>query len=203
MSLYGIKPRFVRALGPARDWLDEWNVQPTTVTLLAIPVELTAAACLMLGSTFPRFLVAVPVLAAVWMGLNALDGNLARSTGRSSSRGAALNELVDRLGDVMVVGVAFLITPVWVSSVLAVGIFGTELVALIGWATTQQRHFPGPMGKPDRAAVLSVGAIIAIVWWPALSIAFAVMAVGSLVGVVVRIKSVIAAASVADLGGAA
>ena len=202
VSLYGIKPRFVRALEPIRSWLEEWEIQPTTVTLLAIPVEIAAAASLVLGSVLHRFLILVPLLAVVWMGLNALDGSLARSTGRSTNVGAVLNELVDRLGDVVLVGAAFLIAPLAVSSVMAVGVLGAELVALIGWSVTGERNFPGPMGKPDRAATMSVGALAGIVWWPAVTVAFAVIGVASLIGAAVRMKSVIAAAGAMDRVGA-
>ena len=197
-SIYAIKPRFVEMLEPLRVRLAGRGVSPTKVTLAAIPAEFAVAACLILGTRMPIVLLVVPPLTLVWMGLNALDGSLARSNGTSSVSGAALNELVDRLGDLIVVGTAFVLAPITISAAVAIGLLGSELVALIGWATTGLRRFDGPMGKPDRAATLAIGATLAVLWGPALTIAFAVIGMGSLAAIAVRTKAVIRVAGFAD-----
>ena len=197
-SIYAIKPRFVELLEPLRVRLTRRGVSPTKVTLAAIPTEFAVAACLVLGARMPIVLLAVPPLTLVWMGLNALDGSLARSNGTSSASGAALNELVDRLGDLVVVGTVFVLAPIPISAAVAVGVLGSELVALIGWATTGLRRFDGPMGKPDRAATLAVGVTLAVLWGPALTIAFAVIGMGSFAAIAVRTKTVMRLAGVAD-----
>ncbi len=197
-SLYGIKPRFVRALDPIRTRLEAHGVAPTTVTLAAIPVELAVAASLVVGSSYPPLLAIVPLLTVVWMGLNALDGSLARSSGRTSHTGAVLNELVDRLGDLALIVAAFAIAPLPIAGTLAVGVLATELVAAIGWATTSNRHFAGPMGKPDRAAIVAVGALATIAWPAALTVSFAVIAVGCVAGIVVRTRAVLRHARTLD-----
>ena len=199
-SLYGIKPRFVQALEPIRRTLDEHDVAPTTVTLAAIPVEVAVAVLLVVGTKEAWLLTLVPILTLCWMGLNALDGSLARSTGRTSARGAVLNELVDRLGDVLLISAAAIVAPAPLAVSLAVVVLGSELIAAIGWATTGRRDFAGPMGKPDRAAVVAVGAVAAIIWPAALVAAFALVAAGSAIGLGVRTHAVLSHARSLDSG---
>ncbi len=187
-GLYAIKPAFVLALEPVTRHLAARGISPTTVTVAAVPVELAAIASILLGRSTPALLVLVPVLVVAWMALNAIDGSLARSTGATTPRGAALNELVDRFGDLLLIGAAFVIAPPSVAAVVAVGILGSELVSAIEWAITGRRVFAGPMGKPDRAATLGAGAVLALLWQPALVVAFATIGAGSAVAVVVRVR---------------
>ena len=200
-SLYGIKPRFVRALDPIRETLERRGTSPNTVTLAAIPVEIAVAVCLVVGTSSPAVLALVPVLCVVWMGLNALDGSLARSSGRSSTMGAVLNELVDRAGDLAIIGAAFVVAPPPIGALVAVTVLTTELIAAVGWATTGRRDFPGPMGKPDRAAVVAIGAVVAIVWPPALPYAFVVIAIGAGIGAAMRLRSLLRHAHRLDAEG--
>ena len=197
-SLYSIKPAFVSVLEPIARRLAARNVDPSVITLAAIPVELAVVAALVLGNHAPLAYLLVPPLAIAWMGLNALDGALARSTNRATALGAVLNEFVDRSGDVLVIGAAFILVPEPIAFMVAVGVLMAELVAAIGWAITGRRAFPGPMGKPDRAAVLALGALAALLWQPALMVAFAVIGVGSLIGTVARGRHVAAAARMLD-----
>ena len=111
-TLYSIKPTFVAALNPVRDRLVAEGVNPNSVTLAAIPVEIAVAVALIGGMAHAAVWLLVPPLALVWMALNALDGSLARTTNTSTVRGAVLNEFVDRGGDLLMLGAGFLIAPV-------------------------------------------------------------------------------------------
>jgi CDP-diacylglycerol--glycerol-3-phosphate 3-phosphatidyltransferase len=197
-SLYVIKPAFVAALEPIAHRLAANGVDPSTVTLAAIPVEIAAMAALVLGVHVPLAYLLVPPLVVAWMGLNAIDGSVARSTNRCTASGALLNEVVDRLGDVVVIGAALILVPGTIAITVAVGVLTSELVAAIGWAITGQREFQGPMGKPDRAAVLAVGAVAALLWQPALTIAFIGIGIGSVMGTVTRGRRAHAAAKMLD-----
>lgn len=200
-SLYAIKPAFVAALEPIGHRLVASGVDPSTVTLAAIPVEVAAVAALVLGVHVPLTYLLVPPLVIAWMGLNAIDGFVARSTNRSTASGAVLNEFVDRSGDVLVIGAALILVPGPIAVMVAVGVLTSELVAAIGWAITGRRAFPGPMGKPDRAAMLAVGAVAALFWQPALTIAFMVIGIGSLIGIANRGRHAYVAAGNLDRRG--
>ena len=127
---------------------------------------------------------------------------MAKTCGISGGSGAGkttlTRHLVDRLGDLALIVAAFAIAPLPIAGTLAVGVLATELVAAIGWATTSNRHFAGPMGKPDRAAIVAVGALAAIAWPAALTVSFAVIAVGCVAGIVVRTRAVLRHARTLD-----
>jgi CDP-diacylglycerol--glycerol-3-phosphate 3-phosphatidyltransferase len=197
-SLYAIKPAFVAVLEPISHRLVAGGVDPSAITLAAIPVEVAAVAALVLGVHVPLTYLLVPPLVIAWMGLNAIDGSVARSTNRSTASGAVLNEFVDRFGDVLVIGAALIVVPGPIAVMVAVGMLTSELVAAIGWAITGRRVFLGPMGKPDRAASLAVGAVAALFWQPALTIAFTVIGIGSLMGAVNRSRHAYVAAGKLD-----
>lgn len=201
-GLYAIKPMFVRALEPATRHAASLGISPSQVTAAAIPVEFATVIVLVTSTRIRELLLIVPVLALVWMALNAIDGALARSTGHSTARGAALNELVDRLGDLLLIGAAFIIAPAPVGAIVAIGILTSELVAALEWAIIGSRVFVGPMGKPDRVATVAVGSILTILWAPALIVAFVIIGVASCIGTIVRTRHLLAAANVRDEWGA-
>ncbi len=200
-TLYRLKPAFVAALGPVRDRLVALGVQPDHLTLTAIPVQLTMAACLVAGLRAPVLWLAVPPLALILMALNALDGSLARETQAGSVRGAALNEMVDRIGDLLVLGAGFFVAPVPIAVAAFAAVAASEMVSLIGWATTGQRVLTGMMGKPDRAGCLGAGAALAIIWAPMLTATFAVIAAGALTRLFTRSRDVLAGATAVDTEG--
>jgi phosphatidylglycerophosphate synthase len=101
-----------------------------------------------------------------------LDGMVALASGKASARGEILNELPDRLSDVMIfVGVAHsgLNSPIsgyW-AAILALL---TAYVGVLGQAVGVQREFSGVMAKPWRMVVLHAGAWLTALW-PAVSVA--------------------------------
>ena len=197
-TLYSIKPAFVTALNPVRDGLAAAGVNPDRVTLAAVPVEIAVATALIGGMAHAAVWLLVPPLALVWMSLNALDGSLARKTNTSTAHGAVLNEFVDRGGDLLVLGAGFLIAPPAIAATALAAVAASEIAAAVGWAATGERHFPGPMGKPDRAAILAVGTAVAVLWTPAVTLAYLAIAVGAGAGVLIRSRHVLVAAHRAD-----
>ncbi len=127
------------------------------------------------------------------MALNALDGSLARETGRVTHRGAFLNEVADRAGDLFLLAAGFWVLPLPVAGAAAASIVTMELVGALGWAITGERVLDGPMAKPDRAIAIGSGAAVATFAAVALPVAYAVVAVGAGFGAVVRARRVWAA----------
>jgi CDP-diacylglycerol--glycerol-3-phosphate 3-phosphatidyltransferase len=197
-TLYRVKPGFVAMLDPVRDRLVGAGVRADAVTLWAIPVQVAMATTIAVGALHSGVWIAVAPLAFVLLAVNALDGSLARASGTSTVRGAVLNELVDRFGDLALVGAVFVVAPMWIAVAALAAVAGGELVAAIGWAVTGERTFAGPMGKPDRVVTIAVGATFAVVWGPAIVIAAAAIAVGSAVGVIVRMRTILARARAID-----
>ena len=160
-GLYGAKPAFVARLRRIEDAASRRGVSADTVTVVGVAVGVLTGAALLVGSVAPLALLAVAPLCLIRMACNAIDGSLARRHGTTSRRGAVLNELGDRVADaVTLAALAPAVGPVLAVSVVLVAL-ATSFVAVVGQATTGQRVGAGPMGKPDRVALLSVAAAFA------------------------------------------
>ncbi len=192
ISLYAIKPRFVASLQGVVRWCDAHRISPNAVTLSAIPVALAAGIALVAGIVWPAAWTLVAPQMILLMAINAVDGSLARSTGQSTPRGAVINELVDRFGDLAVLLPAFLLVPGWVATPAVVATLLSEIIALVSWGAIGERGLVGLMGKPDRALTVAAGALAALVVGPsAFLFTYLVVALGSCVTAVQRISWVV------------
>ena len=107
-------------------------------------------------------LIIAPLFCYVRLWCNMLDGMVALASGKASWRGEILNDLPDRVSDVVIfVGVAHsgLMHPLlgyWA----AIFALLTAYVGMFGQAVGVQREFSGMMSKPWRMVALHVGAWI-------------------------------------------
>jgi phosphatidylglycerophosphate synthase len=90
---------------------------------------------------------------------------VALAAGKASFKGEIINELPDRISDVLIfVGVAYsgLAHPAsgYLAAILALM---TAYVGMLGQAVGAQRQFGGLMAKPWRMVVLSIGAVVTMV----------------------------------------
>jgi phosphatidylglycerophosphate synthase len=98
-----------------------------------------------------------------------LDGMVALASGKASWRGEILNDLPDRISDVLIfAGVAHsgfnsVISGYWA----AIFALLTAYVGLFGQAVGVQREFSGVMAKPWRMVMVHIGSWItlALIWW--------------------------------------
>jgi phosphatidylglycerophosphate synthase len=91
---------------------------------------------------------------------NMLDGMVALAAGEASRRGEILNDIPDRVSDVLIfVGVAH---SGWMNPLFgywaAILSLGTAYVGVLGQAVGAQREFGGLMSKPWRMVTLGLGA---------------------------------------------
>ena len=98
-----------------------------------------------------------------------LDGMVALASGKASARGEILNDLPDRVSDVLIfAGVAH---SGWMNPIIGywATIFAllTAYVGMFGQAVGVQREFSGMMSKPWRMVMLHLGAWVTLgcVWW--------------------------------------
>jgi phosphatidylglycerophosphate synthase len=135
------------------------GVHPDAISYLSIVAALIGAICFWKSGTRPWLLIVAPLFCYLRLWLNMLDGMVAFAAGKTSRRGEILNDLPDRISDVVIfVGVAHsgLMNPLigyWVA-ILAVL---TSYVGLFGQALGVQRQFGGVMSKPWRMVALHVG----------------------------------------------
>jgi len=134
---------------------------------LSILAAMVAAICFSQSDTHPWLLVVAPLFCCLRLWFNMLDGMVAVASGKASPRGEILNDLPDRISDVVIfVGVAHsgLMNPIlgyWA----AIFALLTAYVGMFGQAIGVQREFSGIMSKPWRMVTLSLGAWITFVGW--------------------------------------
>jgi len=109
----------------------------------------------------PRYLMVGVAFALFRLWLNMFDGMVALAAGKASKRGEIVNDLPDRVSDVLIfVGIAHsgwcLPYPAyWVALAALI----VAYVGLFGQAVGVQREFSGIMAKPWRIVAVSIGAL--------------------------------------------
>jgi phosphatidylglycerophosphate synthase len=145
------------------------GIHPDTISYLSLVASLGAAVCFWKSGRYHWLLLGAPLLCYLRLWFNMLDGMVALAAGKASWRGEILNDLPDRLSDVIIfAGVAHsgLMHPIlgyW-AAIFAVL---TAYVGLFGQAVGVQREFSGMMSKPWRMVALHLGAwttFVALRW---------------------------------------
>jgi phosphatidylglycerophosphate synthase len=138
------------------------GIHPDVVSLASVVAAAGAGVCFWRASALPLLLLAGSALCVVRLYFNMLDGMVALASGKASLRGEIVNELPDRLSDVIIfVGVAHSGFCHWASGYWA-AIFAllTAYVGMLGQAVGARREFGGLMSKPWRMALLVLGACV-------------------------------------------
>jgi phosphatidylglycerophosphate synthase len=156
------------AHAPVR-WCVYLGIHPNVVSCSSMLASAGAALCFWQAGALPWLMLPAVGFCYVRLWLNMLDGMVALASGKASRTGEVVNELPDRVSDVLIfVGVAHsgLCHPLagyWAALLaLLVAYVGT-----LGQAVGVQREFGGLMSKPWRMVVLHVGAwlTLALLWW--------------------------------------
>ena len=201
-GLYRVKPGVQRLLRPLEDALVARGVSADALTLVAIAVAALGGIALALSPNVPILLLAVPLLATVRLVLNLLDGQVARRTGTTHPMGELMNEVGDRVGDILFIGgLAFVaaVGPLLALSAVIAAVL-SSYVGISARAIGVPRQYGGIMSKPGRMITLAVAAPLALVVadaWP-LVIAAAILLIGSLVTAGQRIVATRAALAADD-----
>lgn len=163
MSIYRLKPRFVRRLRRVEDALVARGVSADALTAAAVAVSVATGSAIAAGGLLdlPLVWLAVPPLVLVRLALNALDGSVARRSGTARPFGAALNEAGDRLSDAATIGACAAVAPPALAAGALACAFLASLAGVTALAVAGARDSGGPMGKADRGAVLACAALAA------------------------------------------
>jgi phosphatidylglycerophosphate synthase len=193
---------FRQTAGAAVRFCVRHGIHPDAISYLSIVAALIAAICFWKSGTRHWLLIIAPIFCYLRLWLNMLDGLVAFGAGKASRRGEIMNDLPDRISDVVIfVGVAHsgLMKPLigyWAAifSVL------TSYVGLFGQALGVQREFGGMMSKPWRMVALHIGAWLTFFLAPQSSGTFTILdwtclivIAGCVETIVVRLKRITAA----------
>ena len=152
-SVYALKPRFQNLLRPLAGRLVSRGATANQITVLACAMSVGTGALLSWQRTPRACFLFLPVWLFLRMGLNALDGVIAREFHQLTRLGAYLNELTDVVSDAFLI-LPFARVPGIDLSSTAVMIFLamiSEMTGVVGVAIGGSRRYDGPMGKSDRA----------------------------------------------------
>ncbi len=172
MTIYDLKPAFQKLLRPICRTLARAGVTANQITIAALLGSLIVGLLFALSprSAWTAFLI--PIWLFLRMGLNAIDGMLAREHQMQTALGGILNELGDVISDAalylpfaLVPG----ISPLFVVIVVFLSVF-TEMAGVVAIQIGASRRYDGPMGKSDRAFAFGLlafllGIGLAPGWW--------------------------------------
>ncbi len=84
-----------------------WNIHPDAVSYSSMVAAAAAGICFWQAGNVPALVIPAALFCYVRLWLNMLDGMVALASGKASLRGELLNDLPDRISDVLIfVGVA-------------------------------------------------------------------------------------------------
>lgn len=184
-----------------------WDVHPNTISYLSVVAAALAGLCFWQAAAHPWLLMAGSLFCYVRLYFNMLDGMVALASGKASLNGEIVNEVPDRISDVIIfAGVAHsgmcLVPLGYWAAILAVF---TAYIGIFGQAVGVQREFSGLMAKPWRMVTLHIGATILLlqilggwhlpaVWnMTVMDWTLIIVIVGCLQTIVVRLRRIIEA----------
>ncbi len=145
------------------------SIHPDAISYASVVAAAIAAFCFWKSGFHPALLFVAPLFCYLRLWFNMLDGMVAIASGKASWRGEILNDLPDRVSDVLIfAGVAH---SGWMNPYLGywAAIFAllTAYVGMFGQAVGVQREFSGVMSKPWRMVALHIGAWMTLgyFWW--------------------------------------
>lgn len=144
------------------------DIHPDAISYASILAAALAAVCFWKSGSRPWLLVIAPLFCYLRLWFNMLDGMVALASGKASLRGEILNDLPDRVSDVLIFGAVA--HSGWMNPFLGywAAIFAllTAYVGMMGQAVGVRREFSGVMSKPWRMVALHAGAWLALgLWW--------------------------------------
>lgn len=136
------------------------GIDADAISYFSIVAAALAGLCFWQSGRHPDLLIFAPLFCALRLWCNMLDGMVALAAGNTGGRGEVLNDLPDRVSDVLIfVGAAH---SGWMHPLFgywaAIMSLGTAYVGMLGQAVGAQREFSGWMSKPWRMVALSLGA---------------------------------------------
>ena len=162
ISIYKLKTKFQNLLMPICEKLVKLKVSPNQITITTVLLNIVFAGLIYKLSDYKLIYLTVPVFLFLRMALNALDGMIANKFNQKTKMGVFYNEAGDVVSDTVffyvflrVIGISEIHNLLFVFlSILS------EYVGVTAMMVDNKRHYEGPMGKSDRAFLISLLAII-------------------------------------------
>jgi len=158
------------------------------VSFLGILIAGLGAWAMVEAPTRPILFVAAAVAIQLRLLANMLDGMVAVEGGRGGPTGAIWNEFPDRIEDsLFLVAAGYAAELPWLGWLSALLAAICAYVRLLGGTLGRPQDFGGPMAKPHRMAALTIGCLVATIWFGGLQVALGAIAVGTALTIVLRL----------------
>ena len=136
-----------------------FGISADAISYFSMVAAAFAALCFWQSRHHPTLLIVAPLFCYLRLWCNMLDGMVALAAGEASRRGEILNDIPDRISDVLIfVGAAH---SGWMNPFFgywaAIFSLGTAYIGILGQAVGGQREFSGLMSKPWRMVALGLG----------------------------------------------
>jgi len=155
ISIYNLKPKFQKLLAPVLTLLHKQNITANQITIASILLSFLIGLSFWYADTNVILFLALPIGLIIRMGLNALDGMMARTYNQQSKKGEVLNELGDIISDLFIFFPLLKYEPQLYLVVLFICLsIINEFSGILGKVISNERRYEGPMGKSDRAFVM-------------------------------------------------
>ncbi len=162
ISIYKIKPKFQKLLKPVLFSLNKFSITANQITVSAIFISLLIGLSFWFSSDFYLLYLIVPFGLLLRMALNALDGMMARTFNQQSKLGEVLNEVGDVISDLFIYFPLLKIFPqdFYLIALFLVLTVLNEFSGILGKIISEERRYDGPLGKSDRAFLISILALL-------------------------------------------
>lgn len=162
ISIYNIKPAFQKLLKPVLDRLYKLGITANQITISSIFFSLGIGIGFWYADLNPLLFLILPIGLLIRMALNALDGMMARTYHQQSKLGEILNEFGDIISDLFIYFPLLKFFGDHSYSIIVFMCLGlvNEFAGLLAKIVCGERRYDGPMGKSDRAFVISILCIL-------------------------------------------
>jgi len=146
------------------------NINPDRISAVAIMLAFAAGVLFYFSADFVWLLVVAAAVIAISALMDALDGKVAKLSGKANLRGDFLDHVLDRYSDIfLIVGIMISGYCHWFLGLL--GLTGVLMTSYLGTQTMAvgiKRNYGGILGRADRLVMLILVPIIAwilIAFW--------------------------------------
>ena len=162
ISIYKLKTKFQNLLMPICEKFVKLKITPNQITITTVLLNIIFAGIIYKFSNYNFLYLIVPIFLFLRMALNALDGMIANKFNQKTKIGIFYNEVGDVVSDTVffyiflrVIGIneVYNLLFIFLSAL-------SEYIGVVAVMVDNKRHYEGPMGKSDRAFLISLLAII-------------------------------------------
>jgi phosphatidylglycerophosphate synthase len=158
------------------------------ISFLGILIAALGAWTMVEATTRPLLFLAAAACIQLRLLANMLDGLVAVEGGRGGPTGAIWNEFPDRIEDsLFLVAAGYAAELAWLGWLCALLAAICAYVRLLGGTLGQPQDFSGPMAKPHRMATLTIGCLIATIWFGGIQVALGAIAAGTAITIARRL----------------